>query len=556
MKEKPRHRIFFRFLMVCFSLFFLVAFFLLSGLGLMRLWEAGHAFAPGPSGIHAQRFSFVMENPERSFPSGIHGKWHENTDFYAREPLHGILFLLAGGTFSLACFGGVLLFLGVSMERRRFLEAAQVLAQGMQKVRNGNFSCRVGEAGLDALEGAGRAFNEMAEALERSDRTRKALVAIQIRNNTQWIGEARRRQRVLAMHKARLEEKVKTRTSVLESMNTALRSSVRSLERRTLEITQLNRLAESLQNARNVEEAATFVLRTCQQIFPSDAGVLAFLNPAGRMTVMDGWGRNRPDVAICMGEQCPRKKAGNDRMEVCSAGVDGCEELCIPIRPREGAPAILRIRLRQMADLYGRKQAARRALAGSVAGHLTASLTTLHLVDRLRREAVTDPLTGLYNRRYMEETFLRELARVRREGLPLSVVLMDVDHFKNFNDTYGHEIGDAVLKQLADILKMDVRAEDVACRFGGEEFLLLMPGLSADSVFKRAETLRKEVENAPLVGAGMASLKVTMSLGVATYPGDGDTPQSLILEADKAMYAAKLAGRNRVFAARTLPSEV
>ncbi|WP_179953114.1 sensor domain-containing diguanylate cyclase [Desulfobotulus mexicanus] len=416
----------------------------------------------------------------------------------------------------------------------------------MQIIQQGNFSYRIHGTVIYGAEDLSRAFDEMAATLERSDKARKTLVEIQIRHNTQWIREVRRRQKALALHKQRLEEKVAARTQVLESINTALRSSVRALERRTLEITQLNRLAESLQNAKDTRDAASLVVRTCQQIFPSDAGILALSDTKGHMDFIVGWGRDRPDIKNCMGEACPRKKSAGDRVSVCGAGVDGCEELCIPVNPREGKGAMMRIRLRQMADLYGRKQAARRALAGSVAGHLTACLTSLHLVDRLRREAVTDPLTGLYNRRYMEETFVRELSRMKRDNLPLSVILMDVDDFKIFNDTHGHDIGDLVLQNLAGILKKDVRTEDVACRYGGEEFLLLLPGLFAEDGLIRAETLRKRVASSPLIIEGKEPLAITLSLGIASWPDDAATSHELITAADKAMYAAKLSGRNRV----------
>lgn len=541
MKDKIYKDLFFIIFILVSFVFFLYA----TVSGVMELRNISQVLAEG---------SLEMGSLQRAGGDGDSGEvggaeGSASVDSFTEKALQSAWIQLGSGFFFgvLGCF--LFCCWMLTLEKKRHGNISVALMQGIREIRAGNLRCRMGDREMAIMGEIGEAFNEMAGALERSDRARKALVEIQIRNNTQWIRETRNRQRSLAQHKERLEERVKARTLILESTNTALRSTIHALERRTLEITHLNRLAESLQHARDMEEAAVLVVRTCQQIFPSDAGVLVFLDAEGRVRTMEGWGRERPDMTSCMGENCPSKRPGGDKLDVCCAGVAGYEDLCIPIQPREGSPARLRIRLLQMADLYGRKQAARRALAASIAGHLSASLTTLYLVDRLRREAVTDPLTGLYNRRYMEETFRREFSRIRREGVPLSVILMDVDDFKAFNDTHGHDIGDAVLKNLAEILKTDVRTEDVACRFGGEEFLLLMPGLSGDAGMKRADFLRRQVEETPLYMEGKSPLKVTLSLGVATYPGHGDSPQELITGADKAMYAAKMAGRNRVFGA-------
>ncbi|MCW7752797.1 GGDEF domain-containing protein [Desulfobotulus sp. H1] len=539
MKEKFHNRFSFPFPMVC-ALCFVAGCILLFGMVACHVGEEVPESPAGPlSGASVYRFILDGEDGGES-PSPALGEKEESVT----APVSLVFW---AGTFIIAGLGCLLLVYRHRIrEKKQLQEGFLLLNEGMKAVQRGDYTIRIGKGPLQEAETVFTAFDEMAETLERSDRGRRTLVDTQLQNTTRWIREMRRRQKELASHGNLLEEKVAARTRVLESINTALRSSVRSLERRTLEITLLNRLAESLQHAKHAEDAATLVIRACQQIFPSDAGVFAFADADGKMQVVAGWGRDRPDIDSCMGDACPRKQKGGDKIDGCSAGVDGYDELCIPVIPREGGGAMMRIRLRQMADLYGRRQAARRALAGSVAGHLAACLTSLHLVDRLRREAVTDPLTGLYNRRYMEETFLREFARVRRENIPLSVILMDVDHFKIFNDTHGHDIGDAVLRHLAVILKKDVRTEDVACRFGGEEFLLLMPGLSSDSGLERGEFLRRRVEESPLVLDGYGELSVTLSMGLASYPEDGELPQDLILAADKAMYEAKAQGRNRI----------
>lgn len=163
----------------------------------------------------------------------------------------------------------------------------------------------------------------------------------------------------------------------------------------------------------------------------------------------------------------------------------------------------------------------------------------------LQELAVRDSLTGLYNRRYLDETLEREVSRVRREGIPLSLVMLDIDHFKRVNDTYGHQVGDEALRKLAATLLADIRAEDVACRYGGEEFLVLLPNMPLETAMIRAEAWRQAVEGLS-VTLGNFQIGFTISLGVAAYPDHGKTPDDLTRCADQALYRAKNEGRNQV----------
>jgi len=163
----------------------------------------------------------------------------------------------------------------------------------------------------------------------------------------------------------------------------------------------------------------------------------------------------------------------------------------------------------------------------------------------LQELAVRDSLTGLYNRRYLDETLEREVSRARREGIPLSLVMLDIDYFKRVNDTYGHQVGDEVLRTLAATLSADIRAEDVACRYGGEEFLILLPNMPLGNAMQRAEAWRAAVERLS-IAHGNFRLTFTISLGVSAYPDHGKTPDELTRCADQALYKAKRDGRNRV----------
>jgi diguanylate cyclase (GGDEF)-like protein/PAS domain S-box-containing protein len=167
------------------------------------------------------------------------------------------------------------------------------------------------------------------------------------------------------------------------------------------------------------------------------------------------------------------------------------------------------------------------------------------LQEQLRKQAMHDSLTGLFNRRYLDEMLERELARAKREGPPLTVMMLDIDFFKKLNDAYGHQAGDEVLRRLADLLRKNSRAEDIPCRYGGEEFLLVLPNMGRADALSRAEQWRHEFEAMRIV-FGQATMRSTVSIGIALFPEHGQTRDSLIESADKALYAAKHNGRNRV----------
>jgi diguanylate cyclase (GGDEF)-like protein len=167
------------------------------------------------------------------------------------------------------------------------------------------------------------------------------------------------------------------------------------------------------------------------------------------------------------------------------------------------------------------------------------------LQARMREQAIHDPLTGLYNRRYLDEMFGREIERAKRYKQPVSVVMGDVDHFKSVNDTRGHLAGDEVLKTFGELLRQHCRGSDIGCRYGGEEFLLILPDMSRDEAYRCAERLRIAVASTP-IACGGSVVQVTASFGMATFPEDGTTPAALLAAADAALYTAKDAGRDRV----------
>ena len=162
--------------------------------------------------------------------------------------------------------------------------------------------------------------------------------------------------------------------------------------------------------------------------------------------------------------------------------------------------------------------------------------------------AITDPLTGLHNRRYMNSQIQALVARATRGGDPVAVLVLDIDHFKAVNDTFGHDVGDEVLREFSVRLATNVRAVDLPCRFGGEEFVVVMPGTTLEAAHRIAERIRRDVGAAPFRIAGGDLLGVTVSVGVAATVGVYDTPEALLKRADEGVYEAKAQGRNRVVA--------
>ena len=197
---------------------------------------------------------------------------------------------------------------------------------------------------------------------------------------------------------------------------------------------------------------------------------------------------------------------------------------------------------------------AKQRLFVNMADRYAMSLTDLRLRETLKVQAIRDPLTGLYNRRHMEASFHREISRAQRHDVSLGVIMIDIDHFNVFNDTYGHDLGDRVLSEIGAFIQENVRDEDIACRYGGEEIIIILPGASLRNTHRRAEQLRTGIEGLA-VEMYDEEHTVTASLGVAIFPENGASIKEVIRAADCALYEAKNKGRNRVvIAVKSLPT--
>jgi diguanylate cyclase (GGDEF)-like protein/PAS domain S-box-containing protein len=324
---------------------------------------------------------------------------------------------------------------------------------------------------------------------------------------------------------------------------------IERLERQSAELAALSEMATLLQSTHAMEEVLDLIAHFATRLF-APRGVLGII-PSSRERVEPAiqWGGESPGASFALSE-CWALRTG--RAHASLATGPACTHLAPDSRPSACIPLIAHGTTIGVLQLRGEPPEGQ--LLGAFSEQIALALTNLRLEEALREQAMRDPLTNLYNRRYMDETLARELARVGRKGAPLSLVMIDIDHFKRLNDMAGHAAGDAVLKRVARQLMSGVRREDVACRFGGEEFALVLPELTLDGAAERAESLRREIEAAVEEVAGKAIGSITASFGVACFPAHGSSGDELVRAADAALYQAKTRGRNRVVVAHVVTS--
>jgi len=341
--------------------------------------------------------------------------------------------------------------------------------------------------------------------------------------------------------------------STLKSNHEALRRNFEEIETRSREIGLLGELGEMLLASASAEEVRGAISETLPRLLPGSAGgVYAFRASRNLLEPAAAWPES--DLAPLSPEDCWALRRGREHLSR-PGGARRCEHLpagaapsiCMPMVSAGEVTGLLTV---HAPDSEGDGIRFAR-IAAAVGGQLSLAFSNLSLRESLLHESIRDPLTGLFNRRFLEAEMEREIPRARRNRTQIGFVLFDLDHFKRFNDTQGHLAGDAVLREVGRLLAAQGRKEDIACRFGGEEFLLVLLDSTPESARRHAEDVRLEVEKLGVSFRGRLLGPLSVSAGVAAFPGDGDDLEGLIGQADRALYRAKASGRNRVVSAES-----
>lgn len=331
-----------------------------------------------------------------------------------------------------------------------------------------------------------------------------------------------------------------------------LEGTIRRQSRLLQEISAMSTMVELLQTCHSQAEANTVIQGALPKLLPGVGGALyVSRRDDAALELQVSWGSIAATQSFCP-DDCWALRRGRPHLyEPASAAAvcrhaGECEDacLCVPLVSQGDTLAVLHLRRATTECLSEDVQ----RLASALAEQLSLAVGNLRLQETLRSGSERDPLTDLYNRRHLEISLQRELARARRHGFPVSLVMLDVDHFKAFNDTNGHDAGDEVLRNVAHVLKRHTRAEDVACRYGGEEFLLVLSDCAVDDAYSKGEAIREAIAQLHVFSRGLALPRITASLGIACYPEDGDRMEDLIAGADAALYRAKSSGRNCIVA--------
>jgi diguanylate cyclase (GGDEF)-like protein/PAS domain S-box-containing protein len=349
---------------------------------------------------------------------------------------------------------------------------------------------------------------------------------------------------------------LKASEQALQQANIALEVHLKDLSQRNNEMLMLSETSDFLQACRTLDEASSVISTLVQPLFPGCSGSFHVTCASrNRVESVVSWGNNLHSLSEFYPHDCWALRRGRwhsitpEKLGPCCNHITAISKdlttLCIPMIAQGETLGLFYLSAQNTDDLNPAKQ----QLARTVAEQVGLAIANLNLRETLQHQSIRDGLTGLFNRRYLEETLQTEIARAQRYNYPTAIVMIDVDHFKSFNDQYGHDAGDVVLKEIAHVIKEGIRESDIACRYGGEELTLVLPETPIQAALAKAEDLRLAIHRISLTYGQNILGHLTASFGVATFPDHGTSGSEVIQAADAALYRAKAAGRDRVMSA-------
>jgi diguanylate cyclase (GGDEF)-like protein/PAS domain S-box-containing protein len=356
----------------------------------------------------------------------------------------------------------------------------------------------------------------------------------------------------LAEANNRLQEEVMERDYARRELDEQNEKMMQDLTERSQRATLLAKMGELLQSCISKDEVFSAALGFAPKIFPTSRGAIALLNSGRNVAEIAGnWNDCLLSVSVFEPSACWALRTGHPHLVVAGDNTARCAHaagvrhtyLCIPILAQGEALGTLHFQATDDAPTLADSEL---SFKTTFAGQVGLSVANIRLREALRSQSIKDPLTSLYNRRYLTEMLERETRRCVRSEQPLGILMLDLDHFKKFNDTYGHEAGDTILREAASFLSKSIRAEDIVCRFGGEEFVVILPTADLDAAYARAERIRSKLHELTVLHQGQSLGMITVSVGVASLPLHGTSPDVLLAAADAALYRAKREGRDRV----------
>ena len=345
----------------------------------------------------------------------------------------------------------------------------------------------------------------------------------------------------------------------IRNMNRELSALVEKLEARNLLSKTVSELREYLSASSSVSEIGPVITRYLKKLFPQSDGALFLLSPSKTdLETIAKWGNYSDEMEenIMSPDDCWGLRRGmNYIVEESETDVpcshiknskNGVLYACFPLVAKNEIIGLLHIRCSSHSSYDTEKRALFKETAETLTALLSLAISNLRLNEKLSMLSIKDALTGLFNRRYLEETFIRESVRAKRNKSNIGIIMADIDHFKKFNDIHGHAAGDAVLKHISHLLSTNIRGCDIVCRYGGEEFVLILPDANLENTFMRANTLVESLRKVQIDFNGTVLGSVTISMGVSAYPEKGEKLEELLRVADAALYRAKQEGRDRV----------